>query len=92
MIKRKVSAVQWISVKVEADDIGPTLILQKMSRFPAGKRCSRKTVPKHLNQVPRESESLGTIHLYLEVTFDFHASSFPFVLCFSALVQVVSSV
>lgn len=45
-----------------------------------------------LNQAPGEPQSLGTIHLLLEGTFGFYASSFPFVLCLLKLVQVVSCV
>ena len=64
---------------MEADNIGPTLILQKMSCFLAGKRCYRKIALQLLNRVPRESQSLGTVRVYLEGTSDFHASPFPFV-------------
>lgn len=78
--------------KMEADDIAPTLILQKLSCFPAGKRCYRKIALQLSNRVSREFPSLGTVHLYLEGTLDFHASLFPFVLCLLKLVQVVSCV
>jgi len=51
------SGYHFKDAKMEADDIGPTLILQKMSCFPAGKRCYRKIALQLLNRVPGESQS-----------------------------------
>lgn len=40
------SRYHFKDAKMEADNIGPTLILQKMSCFPAGKRCYTKIACK----------------------------------------------